>query len=416
MKILAIYRHYWPDATPYAHLLKAILETQHAAGHEVAVFTAQPSYNDVAHPRQLSEEVIAGVQVRRVSLIPERKHWRILRLLNHLLFLVRAVWYCARSERPDLVIANSHPPILMGLTLRLIKRFTGVPFLLHCQDIHPEGAVLAGDLRPGLFARWCQAIDRTSCQAADRIVTLSEDMKQTLLRRGGIDADRIVVLNNFSLTESGVARFPGVLAREGSDDRGPWRLLFAGNMGRFQGLSRLLYALRELQGEIPLECLFLGAGGEQNRLWQLAQELGLECVRFESHQPVEVAVARMQHADLGIVSLADGVTAIAYPSKTMTYIAAGCPVLTIVEPASQVAADVLTHRLGYVPQSTSVVDIAAALRNAWQDRQQWTAAARAELIERGERLFGRRQALQRWNELFAGLDAEHQTMRTRQAA
>jgi hypothetical protein len=187
-------------------------------------------------------------------------------------------------------------------------------------------------------------------------------------------------------------------------------------MGRFQGLSRLLYALRELQGDIPMECLFLGAGSEQNCLWQLAQELGLECVRFESHQPVEVAVARMQHADLGIVSLADGVTAIAYPSKTMTYVAAGCPVLTIVEHNSQVAADVLTHRLGYVPQSTSLSDIAAALRVAWQDRQRWTAAARAELIERGERQFGRRQALQHWNELFACLDSERHAPHSRRAA
>lgn len=416
MKILAIYRHYWPDATPYAHLLKGILEAQHTQGHEVAVFTAQPSYNDVARSRQPTAEVIAGVRVQRVRLLLERKHWRVLRVLNHLLFLLRAIWYCLRNECPDLVIANSHPPILMGVALRIIKRLTGVPYLLHCQDIHPEGAVLAGDLRPEIVTRWCQAMDRVSCQNASRIVTLSEDMKQTLLRRGGIDSGRIVVLNNFALAESGVARLPGPVAREVANDHGPWRLLFAGNMGRFQGLSRLLYAFHELQGEIPMECLFLGAGGEQDRLWRLAQELNLECVRFESHQPVEVAVARMQHADLGIVSLADGVTAIAYPSKTMTYVAAGCPVLTIVENASQMAADVLEHRLGYVPQSTSIPDIVAALRSAWQDRGRWTAQARAELIERGERLFGRQQALQRWNELFASLDAERRGPLFRQAA
>jgi colanic acid biosynthesis glycosyl transferase WcaI len=101
VKILAIYRHYWPDATPYAHLLKGILEAQHTQGNEVAVFTAQPSYNDVAKSRQPTAEVIAGVRVRRVRLLPERKHWRVLRVLNHLLFLVRAVWYCLRHERPD---------------------------------------------------------------------------------------------------------------------------------------------------------------------------------------------------------------------------------------------------------------------------------------------------------------------------
>ena len=35
MKICSIYRHYWPDTTPYARLLRPILESRVLAGDEV---------------------------------------------------------------------------------------------------------------------------------------------------------------------------------------------------------------------------------------------------------------------------------------------------------------------------------------------------------------------------------------------
>ena len=83
MRILAIYRHYWPDATPYARLLKVILEEQIAQGHQVEVLCGQPSYNDIQFERQPWREVVGGVQVRRFALFPERKRFRLLRAFNY---------------------------------------------------------------------------------------------------------------------------------------------------------------------------------------------------------------------------------------------------------------------------------------------------------------------------------------------
>jgi len=91
MKILCIYRHYWPDITPYARLLKAIAEHLVSEGHEVTVFTGQPGYNDVRQGSQPWREKLNGVDVIRVWLPPERKRFVVLRLLGFLWFLGRAV-------------------------------------------------------------------------------------------------------------------------------------------------------------------------------------------------------------------------------------------------------------------------------------------------------------------------------------
>ena len=395
MRILAIYRHYWPDATPYARLLKAILEEQVREGHEVEVFCGQPGYNDVAVPRQPASTTLHGVTVRRAALLPERKHWRLVRLLNAGLFLLQAIVHAVLGQRPDLIVANTHPPVLIGLALRILRRLTGAEFILHAQDIHPEGALLAGDLRPTPLAALARLSDTKSCNAALRVVTLSEDMRETLLRRKTYRGENIVVLNNFAIERPASALG---LATEVEED-GKFRVLFAGNLGRFQALERIIDAVRLVSERVPLELTFLGAGGKREQLKRQAADLGTR-VRFVPYQSPERAVALMEQAHLAVVSLERGVFRIAYPSKTMTYLAAGCPLFAIVERESQLAAETLEHHLGYVPAATSPEAIAQSLELAWSDRRRWSPGERARLAVRGEALFGRTQALRAWSELF----------------
>jgi len=404
MRILAIYRHYWPDATPYARLLRAILEDQVTQGREATVFTAQPGYNDVNYVRQPRRETLEGVEVRRIGLLPERKHLRILRAINYLYFLFRAVLHVLILRRYDLIVANTHPPVLMGIALRLIRRLTGIPFVLHCQDIHPESAVIANQLREGHITDWLRQADSKSCAAAERVVVLSEDMHQNLRKRKGYAADNIAVINNFALDVYEPARqlpklFADVAPR-------PFRVFFAGNMGPFQDLPRLVEAAHLLSAEPDIHFIFMGAGSERVMLRELAADLLGKTLFFEPFQPVEVAFACMQRADLGVVSLRKGVCQVAYPSKTMTYLAAGCPLLLLTEQESQLAKDIVRHNFGYVPEETTSASIAQTICTARDEHKQWTAEKRLELVSRSEAFYSRRKALQAWRGIFESLAGE----------
>ncbi len=404
MKILAIYRHYWPDATPYARLLRAILEDQVAEGRDATVFTAQPGYNDVDYARQPRRETLGGVEVRRIGLLPERKHLRILRAINYFYFLFRAVLHVLIFRHYDLIVANTHPPVLMGMALRLIRRLTGIPFVLHCQDIHPESAVMAKQLGEGRVARWLQRVDANSCAAAERVVVLSEDMHQTLRQRQGYAADNVTVINNFALDVYEPAkRLPKLF--DDSEQR-PFRIFFAGNMGLFQNLPRLIKAAHLLSAESGIHFIFMGAGSERKMLRQLATDLIDKTVFFEPFQPVEVAFACMQRADLGVVSLLEEVCRVAYPSKTMTYLAAGCPLLLLTEKNSQLAKDVVSNDFGYVPETTTPEGIAQTIRTARDERKQWTTTRKQRLVAQSDLFYGREKALQSWRSVFDLLDKE----------
>jgi len=147
MQILSIYRHYWPDTTPYARTLRSIAERWVQDGHGVTVFTGQPSYNDISQKKQPWREKFNGVNIIRVPLLPERKKIKWLRLINFMIFLAQAILHVLTENKYELVVVHSHPPVFMGFTGRLINIIRKIPYIYHCQDIHPEGALIAGHFK-----------------------------------------------------------------------------------------------------------------------------------------------------------------------------------------------------------------------------------------------------------------------------
>ena len=161
------------------------------------VVAGQPAYNDIKHAKQPCREMLGGVEVRRMSLLPERKWLAPLRTLNFLLFLSRACFH-AFINRYDIILASSNPPVISGMALRLISRVTKTPFIYHCQDLHPECATLVGKLTNERLNRKLSQIDSKTCQHAARTVVLSKDMLQTIRDRG-LNGDNVRIINNFVL-------------------------------------------------------------------------------------------------------------------------------------------------------------------------------------------------------------------------
>ncbi len=401
MRILAIYKYYWPDTTPYARILRSILERWAADGHDARVLSAQPGYNDIRQAEQPWRETLGGVQVTRLRIPREVKRSLPRRLASFLVFLVRAAWSACTGPRPDAIIVNVHPPFLMGLTCRLIKAVRGVPYIYHCQDLHPESGRAAGRLAGGLRYRLLKWIDTGNCRAAQVIVTLSPDMVQTLVERG-VAPEKIVVINNFILDAGPeAAAEPSPVATVARSERSDFVVLFAGNLGRYQALDQVLAAARLLADERDIRFLFMGEGAAKADLEQQAGELVGRTVFFSPFQPLPVAVRAMEEADLALVSLGKGVHKVAFPSKTMMVLAAGCPVLAVIEPESSLAQAVAAHGLGLTCGQDDPAVIAAAVRRARDERLEWRRR-RPEIAAWAQQAYGREATLDRWSALLAG--------------
>lgn len=407
-RLLIVNRHFWPDVSTYGQMLRQIAARWVADGHSVEVFAAHPSYRPETGQRTASREIDKGVSIRRISLFPFRKVGVVGRLANSVPFFIGLCWYFIgrrlQGHRYDFVLVSTNPPVLEALLVRLLCRPFGGQVVYHLQDIHPDVEISAGIISDsGWIARLMRALDNYVCTGAAACVTLSEDMRQRVLSRnwGRRGAPDIRIINNFAFDLGGPVPVLGDdLARPGD----VFRVIFAGNIGFFQGLEQLIAAAHDLADVTQIQFLFVGNGVALPRLREQAGPLLDRTVRFLTFQPMPVAHALVEDADLAIIALKPGVVHLAYPSKTMTYATTGTPILAVVEPGSALAQDITGNGLGSVVAQDDVAALAATIRAAYENREE-LRRNRAERRQRGEALFGAARTLQLWSDLIADLAA-----------
>lgn len=393
LRVLAVHRYYWPDTPPYASMLRRIVWRWHQDGHHVEVLSSQPSYKagfeNGARPQQ---ESVDGVPVERLNL-PSEVGRPAVRVLNAFRLGV-SILRRAVTRRYDVIMISTAPPVLGGFAAALAAKVTGARFIYHCMDIHPEVGRISGEFAHPLVFGLLGKLDNWTCRRANPVVVLSRDMENTLRERPGGDALRIEVLNNFSLPDEGVVpeKLPFDMSSNGLT------AIFAGNIGRFQGLEMVVEAMARVREREDIEFVLMGDGVAKPALQEQVRANGAR-IRFLGHQPVAVAKAAMRQADAGFVSLVPGMFRYAYPSKTMTYLEQGCPLIVAVETDSELAQDVNDQGYGYsVPVGDSQALAALLVRLA--DDPGWRQAMRDNALRKAESAFSESAVLERWSRIL----------------
>ena len=399
--IVLIHRYFVPDTPPYAHILKQIADELAGAGYKVTVLTCQPSYSlGALRKAPAYEKLESGVEVRRWPVFNDRRS-TFLKLVNLAMFCLRLVWAGRRLSPVHAVMSASTPPVAVAKVGAFLAWRFGARFIYHKQDIWPEVVMTAGDGRRRTLARLLRWLDARTDQKADRVVVLSEDMALTERRRG-VTSDRIVAINNFDPWVMDEAFLAPEDPAEATGST-PLRVSFAGNLGRFQNLETVFAAVVELRDDDRIVFDFFGDGSLRAQLENKAKDLELRNVVFHGYcDPGAVAQFLKNQTDLGVVSLLPGVIETAYPSKTMSYLRHGCPVLALVESGSDLARVIEDAGAGVQASPADGRAVAETLRAIADDRSSLDGAGkRAALLYRAQ--FSPERQLGRWVELYDSL-------------
>jgi len=394
LKVLAVHRYYWPDTPPYASMLRRIVKQWVEDGHDVDVLSSQPSYKlALENSLQAAKETIDGARVIRLKL-PHESGRPIVRILNALRLGVGVMFQAVIRNRYDVLMVSTAPPVLAGWFVALAAKLSGARFIYHCMDIHPEIGRISGEFRNPRVFNLLSRMDSWSCSRANPVVVLSSDMADTLVARRSESKPQTRVINNFSLPSKATeaANLPFTWPDE------PFVLLFAGNIGRFQGLDTLMDAMEHLQSRKDIRLLMMGEGVERNSLERIAEEKELS-VTFVGHHSVEVAKQAMKRAQAGFVSLIPELYRFAYPSKTMTYLEQGCPLIVAVEPESQLAQDIANNGAGLSVPGGNAEKLADAIgRLASNTADLMAMRSRAESL--ANQSFTEQAVLKKWSALL----------------
>ncbi|MFK7769243.1 MAG: glycosyltransferase family 4 protein [Mariniblastus sp.] len=380
LNVLVVHRYFWPDTPPVASILRSICDSWADAGHDVSVYTSQPCYKPTVEiPRQPSRQTVGKLNVLRCWLPLEKSRNPLLRLMHFLMFLSFAFCHIViRRKKYDLVMGLTFPPVISGFVLSAAAKLRGSKFVYYCMDIHPESSTYTGKLKKGsIKAKIARTLDRRTCDSADAVVVLSQDMANTFLERYKDAAGQVTprldaakqkmhIISDFNPTSFG--NEPSEVPSEFQRTPGKFRLVYAGNVGMFQALDNVVRAAQLLADQTDIEIVILGEGAAKKRLIEMAGDLNGKTVLFYPHQPVAVADKIIQAADLAIVSLMPDVFRVAHPCKTSSYLAMGCPLLMVIEEESRLYQMTVENNLGYACRGEAPEALKETILTAYHNR------------------------------------------------
>ncbi|MDG6777374.1 glycosyltransferase family 4 protein [Thiomicrorhabdus sp. zzn3] len=308
------------------------------------ILASQPSYKSVDKSKAFDWKVKDGLGVVYRLPVFKFNNQKVNKALNFFWFPFVAFWFVLFGKKYKVVTVSTSPPVLLAFSVALACKIRGMKLVYHCMDIHPEIGQISGEFKKKWVFNFLKRLDQFTCRVASRIIVLSKDMLQSLLQRDPSLQDKIQIINNYNLGGEQL----GEQAFFDPND-GRFRVVFAGNIGRFQNLDFLVKALAQADKVSSVQLVFVGEGAALKQLKSQVKELNLEeQVQFIPHQTIDVAKRIIKDSQVAVVSLQDKVIRYAYPSKTMTYLSLGVPVLALVEEDSELAETLIKHQLGWV--------------------------------------------------------------------
>lgn len=302
------------------HLLSAVIERLCEAGHSVHIIQKNTGGSLPPIPKKLSGYPVTTdvVPVQEAD-----KNNFAARYLSELKYIMA----CKKHIRSgfDAVFIQSNT--VAGFAVRAVRSMlpeAAVTF--NVQDIFPYNAVFSGTIRKNsVMFRVLAGIQRYGYKHSDHVITISEDMKDTLVA-DGTDADKIAVIYNWSYQDE---PYEGLDLTPVEQMINPkyFNVVYAGNIGVMQNVDILVEAARLMKEDKNVWFHIIGNGVYKERLEKKAREYAIRNISFWPMQPPELAPLIYTAADVNVIPLVKDIYRTALPSKTATCLACQKPVI-----------------------------------------------------------------------------------------
>jgi colanic acid biosynthesis glycosyl transferase WcaI len=308
-----------------------------------------------------------GVNVIRVGLPSVNRTKLSQRLLQFLCYQIGAA-LVSLGQRYDVVLA-ANPFLTVWLPFVVSVVIRRKPAVYSVQDVYPNAGISLGIFKSKPIIFLATAFERFCLNHANIVHIISESFRHDL-EALNVNSRKIVLVHNWVDTE---LIHPIDRCNSFSKDNNlinGFVVLYAGNIGRSQGLEHVLLVAEQLITEKDISFVFVGNGSLREYLSNQAAQRKLTNVKFLPFQPRQKLPEVLATAHVSLVSLSKGMGSNSLPSKIYSIFASGRPVLASVDKNCETWDLVTRADAGLCIPPENTVDMVKAILRLKNDPEQ----------------------------------------------
>lgn len=328
-RILIHTNHFYPETFRVNDVAFSLA----SEGYEVTVITGVPDYPQGSFYKgygifRKSREIVNGVKVVRVPVIPRGKGGSIRLALNYLTYLLSATWislWYALTRKYDCLFVHETSPVTVGIPAVLVKKIQRIPLYFWVLDLWPESLEAAGGIHNQTILGLFESVTRWLYRNSDKILISSRGFRSSICEKGNFAA-KIIYFPNWSeetLSSGEKKNIPEL--PEG------FKIMFAGNIGEAQNFENILQVALALKEQKEVQWIVIGDGRKKHVVEDFVQKNGLQDIfHLLGRYDISYMPSFFAEANVMLVSLRDEpIFNLTLPAKVQAYMANRKPILAM---------------------------------------------------------------------------------------
>ena len=332
---------FYPETISTGYILTEIAKSL-TEKNEVNVISG-PKYYELKQ-QNLEYESLENIRIHRVNSNGYNKNILFTRLIGHFIVSLKMLLLMLKKiPRNSEVLIVTNPALLFLFSSFFIKKKNWkVKLLVH--DVFPENLLVSGVLssKSSPLFLLLQYIFNKAFLKMETIIVLGRDMKTIFERKIGFEK-RIEIIENW-------ADLDNINFNENKSNNK--KFLFAGNLGRVQGIETLLNVIKKIKSD-GFEFLFIGNGAMGKYVKNYIIDNELINVKKIGWLPRIAQNEFFTKSTIGVISLKEGMYGLGVPSKLYNLLAAGKPIFYIGDKNSEIHLIMQEHEIGWFAEANN---------------------------------------------------------------
>lgn len=319
-------------ATIYTDLAEALYE----AGHEIAIAVSEQArnkkYTEMKKERGLDVLRIVTGNYYDVGYIEKG-----ITTLKIPILMRKGINRYLSNRKFDLILFEAPPVTNAGLVEWAKKKFN-CPAYLMLKDIFPQNAVDLGIMKyNSLLFKYFAAKEKKLYKTADYIGCMSFANKQYVIEHNlWLSSEKVEIFPNTKKLTDDIRLDSFPMRNRYEIPKEACVFLFGGNMGRPQYIDLLCNVVKGCKDEEKIYFLFVGRGTDRYKLENTIEENNIKNALVIENLPRSEFEQITKECDVGLIVLDPRFTIPNYPSRILSYMEYGKPVLAATDKVTDI--------------------------------------------------------------------------------